>query len=300
MKKNKISNRDTAEDRVMYIIVYTLLGMFTLIVLYPIIFVISSAFSSPDMVSAGKVVLWPLEPGILGFKAVFSHKWILSGYRNTIFYTTAGTLLNVVITLLAAYPLSRRDCPFRRTFTAIFIFTMFFNGGIVPTYILMTQINFINTVWAMIIPFALNVYNMIIVRTFMINSVPSELLEASMIDGCSDIKYFTSVLLPLSKPVIAVITLFYAVHHWNTYFYAMLYLSNRDLYPLQIILREILIASKIDMSDIGDPKLIAASQGMANLLKYSLIIVSSAPIIAMYPFAQRYFIKGVMIGSVKG
>lgn len=300
MRKQKYGFKDKAEDRLLYIIVYTALILFTLTVLYPIIFIISASFSAPELVSKGKVLLWPLEPGLQGYIAVFSHKWILSGYRNTIFYTVAGTILNVVVTLMIAYPLSRSDCPFRRTVMALCVFTMFFNGGMIPTYILMTQIKFTNTVWAMLIPGALSVYNMIIVRTFMVSSVPNELLEASRIDGCSDLRYFLSILLPLSKPVIAVITLYYAVSHWNAYFNALMYLSEKRLYPLQIILRDILVANTLNLSEIDSPEMLNARQGMADLLKYALIIVSSAPVIAMYPFVQRYFIKGVMIGSVKG
>ena len=176
---------------------------------------------------------------------------------------------------------------------------MFFSGGLIPTYILMTQINFINTIWAMLIPGALSVYNMILVRTFLISSIPASLLESAQIDGCSDAQYFFAILLPLSKAVIAVVTLFYAVAHWNSYFGAMIYLNNPDMYPLQIILRNILIANQINLAEIQDAASVAAKQGMADLLKHSLIVVSTAPILMIYPFLQKYFIKGIMLGSIK-
>ena len=299
VKKDK-RIRDTAGDRALYIAVGAIFLLFVLLVLYPIVFVISASFSSGSALNAGRVVLWPVEPGLQGYKAVFSHRMVLLGYRNTIFYTVAGTAINVVITLLAAYPLSRPDFRARRPLMTLCTITMFFGGGLVPNYLLMVQLEIINTAWSLLLPGALSVYNMILVRTFMMSSIPRELLEASQIDGCSDARYFWSVVLPLSKAIVAVITLYYAVGHWNAYFNAMLYLSDRDMYPLQLVLREILISSRMDLSEITDPELLATMVGLENLLKYSLIVVSSLPIIALYPFVQKYFIKGVMIGSLKG
>ena len=295
---NKI--KDPMEDKILYTIVTIFLSLFTLAVLYPLIFILSSSFSSGSAVSSGRVILWPVEPTLEGYKAVFKHKHIVSGYRNTIFYTGAGTFINVCMTLIAAYPLSRRDMQFKKFYMFLFVFTMYFGGGLIPTYILMTQIGFINKIWAMIIPGALSVYNMIVTRTFFMTNVPQELLESAQIDGCSDTRYFFTILLPLSKAVIAVITLFYAVGHWNAYFNALIYLNDPKLYPLQLILRTILVANRVNLSDIQDPELIAAKQGLADLLKYSLIIVSTAPILVAYPFAQKYFIRGVLIGSIKG
>lgn len=299
VKKDK-RIRDTAGDRALYIAVGAIFLLFVLLVLYPIVFVISASFSSGSALNAGRVVLWPVEPGLQGYKAVFSHRMVLLGYRNTIFYTVAGTAINVAITLLAAYPLSRPDFRARRPLMTLCTITMFFGGGLVPNYLLMVQLKIINTAWSLLLPGALSVYNMILVRTFMMSSIPRELLEASQIDGCSDARYFWSVVLPLSKAIVAVITLYYAVGHWNAYFNAMLYLSDRDRYPLQLVLREILISSRMDLSEISDPELLATMVGLENLLKYSLIVVSSLPIIALYPFVQKYFIKGVMIGSLKG
>ena len=292
--------KDPLEDRILFAVNGIILTLICIVFAYPIIYVLSSSFSNPEAVKTGKVLLWPVDPGLQGYKAVFSHKSIMTGYRNTILYTFFGTILNVTLTMMAAYPLSRKDFPFRGFFMFLFIFTMFFGGGLIPSYILMVQLRLIDTVWSVLLPGAVAAYYMVIVRTFLINSIPNELLEAAMIDGCTDSQYFFRILLPLSKAVLAVITLFYAVGHWNSYFNAMLYLNNDQLWPLQIILRNILIANKVNLSEIHDPDLIAAKMGMEDLLKYALIIVSSAPIICMYPFVQKYFIKGVMIGSIKG
>ncbi len=291
---------DPIEDKILYIVVTIVLVTFTILVMFPLIHILASSFSSGRAVSSGRVVIWPVEPTIEGYKAVFKHRNIISGYRNTIFYTLVGTLINVTMTLIAAYPLSRKDMQFKKFYIFLFVFTMYFGGGLIPTYILMTQIKFVNTVWAMIIPGALSVYNMIVTRTFIMSNIPQELLESAQIDGCSDARYFFTIVLPLSKAIIAVITLFYAVGHWNAYFNALIYLNDPKLYPLQLILRTILVANRVDLSDIQDPELIAAKEGLADLLKYSLIVISTAPILALYPFVQKYFIKGVMVGSIKG
>lgn len=291
--------KDPVEDRILYIAVNLILGLFTLIVLLPLIHIVAASFSSGTAVSTGRVLLWPVDFSLVGYETVFGHRLILSAYRNTIFYTVAGTLINLALTLTCAYPLSRRDMPMKKGFMLIFLITMFFSGGLIPTYMLMAQIKFVNTIWAMLIPGAVSVYNMILVRTYFSNSIPNELLEAAQIDGCSDARYFFSIMLPLSKPIIAVVTLYYAVAHWNAYFNGMMYLNDQKLYPLQLVLRQILIASQIDLQDL-DVESMIARQGLADLLKYSLIVVSTAPIMCVYPFVQRYFIKGVMIGSVKG
>jgi putative aldouronate transport system permease protein len=295
-----IRMKDPIQDKILYWIVGVVFTFVMIMVLYPLVFVVSASLSSGAALDSGRVVLWPVDPTLQGYKFVFSHRNVLSSYRNTIFYTVVGTLLNVAITLIAAYPLSRKDFPARKYYMIIGTVTMFFSGGLVPTYILIVKLGMINKVWSMLIPGALNVYNMILVRTFIMSSIPDELLEAAQIDGYDDTRYFFTIVLPLSKPVIAVITLYYAVSHWNSYFNAMLYLSNEKLYPLQLVLRDILIAANFSLSDIQDADLAATMTGLANLLKYSLIVVSSVPIIAMYPFVQRYFIKGVMIGSIKG
>ncbi len=287
-------------DRTYYTIVNVIMLLLLGIVAYPLVYIISASFSSPSAVASGRVVLWPVDFGLEGYQAVFRNKDIVGGYLNTFFYTFAGTALNVIMTMIGAYPLSRKDLKGRDFFMLLFTFTMIFSGGMIPGYILMQQLHLINTPWVMIVPGAISVYNLIITRTFIQSTIPSDLLDASQIDGCSDTRYFFSIVLPLSKSILATITLFYAVGHWNAYFNAFLYLNDRKLFPLQIILREILIANTIDASQVVDPELEQAKQGMADLLKYSLIVVSSLPVMIMYPFVQKYFVKGVMIGAIKG
>lgn len=288
------------DDKIYYTCMHIILILLLLIVLYPLIYIVSSSFSSANAVASGKVILWPVDLSLEGYEAVFKNKDVVSGYGNTILYTVAGTCVNLLFTLIAAYPLSRKTLPGRRPLILLFTFTMIFTGGMIPSYILLRELQILNTRWAMIIPGAISVYNLMITRTFMENSIPGELLEASKIDGCSDFRYFFKMVLPLSKAIIAVLVLFYAVGHWNAYFNAFLYLNKREDFPLQIILREILIANSIDTSLVVDPEAAAAKQGMAELLKYSLIIVSTVPVMCLYPFVQKYFVQGVMIGSVKG
>lgn len=287
-------------DRIFQAVVFAIVTVLALAVLYPLVYILSASFSSTQAVLSGKVVLWPVEPTLDGYGAVFRDPQIFSGYGNTVFYTVAGTMLNVSLTMMAAYPLSRRDCPARSLCMFAFTFTMLFSGGMIPNYMLMNTLGLINTRWAILLPNAIVAYNLIIARFFIENSIPEELLEAAHLDGCSDIQYFFVILLPLCKAVIAVITLYYAVSHWNAYFNAFLYLSKREYFPLQIILRDILVSNQIDPSMIIDPEEQRMRQGMAELLKYALIVVSTAPILCLYPFVQRYFISGVTIGAVKG
>lgn len=300
MKEEKRKIKLCREDKIYYAVSEIALTIFLIIVTYPIIYIISSSFSSGTAVSTGKVILWPVEFCLDGYKAVMQNRDIITGYLNTIFYTVVGTFFNVVMTLIVAYPLSRKDLPGKNFFAFLFSFTMMFSGGIIPSYLLMKDLNILNTRWAMILPGAISVYNMLVVKSFMQSSIPVELLEAAKIDGCSDWKYFYKIVLPLSTATIAVITLFYAVAHWNSYFNALMYLDDRNLVPLQIVLREILINNMMDAEMVVDPELLQAKQGMSDLLKYSLIVVSSLPIIAIYPFVQKHFVKGVMVGSVKG
>ena len=297
-KKNRIDL--CLSDKIMRAVVYALMFILILIILYPLIYVVSSSFSSGEAVTSGKVLLWPVDFSLQGYKAVFAYKQVWVGYRNTIFYTVVGTLLNLTLTIMAAYPLSRKNFQGRNFYMTLFLITMFFSGGIIPNYILMTKLHLTNTRWALILSGSISVYNMIIMRTFFQNSIPNELLEAAKIDGITDIGYLFKVVLPLSKSILAVITLYYVVGHWNSYFNAMLYLRDESLYPLQLVLRSILNVGKIDLSQITDAEIIKQMRGLSDLMKYSLIIISSAPIIIAYPFVQRFFEKGVMIGSVKG
>ncbi|MDD3409177.1 MAG: carbohydrate ABC transporter permease [Eubacteriales bacterium] len=292
--------RTPLDDRVYYGVVYVVLGLLLLITLYPLLYIVAASFSSAQAVTSGKVFLWPVDAGVEGYKAVFRHPNILNSYRNSFVYTVVGTCVNLTMTMLAAYPLSRRDMPHRGLLMFLFTFTMMFNGGMIPDYILLKDLRMIDTMWALIVPGSINVFNLILVRTFLMSSIPEALLEASQIDGCSDARYFVHILLPLAKPVMAVVTLYYAVAHWNNYFQAFLYLYNEDLYPLQLVLREILIANSMDTNMVVDPAMAEAQQNLADLLKYSLIVVSSAPVLILYPFVKKFFVKGVMIGSIKG
>ena len=287
-------------DRFFYTSVNLVLGFITLLVLYPLVYIVSSSFSAPSAVLAGKVFLWPVDWSLEGYIAVFKNRGIMTGYANSFLYASVGTLFNVSVTMICAYPLARRVLPFKGCFMFLFTFTMFFSGGLIPNYMLMTRLRLIDTRAVMILPGLISVYNMIIAKTFIQNSLPYELLEAAQVDGCSDARYFFQMVLPLSKAVIAVLTLYYAVGHWNAYFNAFLYLNSRALYPLQLFLREILIANIIDTTMDVDPELLEKRAGLADVLKYSLIIVASGPVLVLYPFVQKHFIKGVMIGSIKG
>lgn len=283
-----------------YAVITVVLTLAFICVLYPCVFVLAASFSSGSAVQAGKVILWPVDFSLEGYKTVFNTSTVFTGFRNSLFYTVAGTSINIVVTMIAAYALSRRDLPGRNVLMLFFIFTMFFSGGMIPSYMLIQNLGLINTRWALLLPGAMSVYNMIVARTFIESSIPTELLEASKIDGCSDIRYFLSVVIPLSKSIIAVLVLFYGVGHWNQYFNAMIYLNSKHLYPLTIFLREILMADQIDPSTVTDPVLQAQLAQAAGVIKYALIVVSMIPVLIIYPFIQKYFVKGVMIGSVKG
>lgn len=287
------------EDRIFYAISYTVVLMCLLLVLYPVVYVVSASFSSGSALVNGKVWLWPVDFSLEGYKAVLKYKSVWIGYRNTIFYTILGTLINISMTMLCAYPLARRNLIGRKAITFLFTFTMLFSGGMIPGYLLMKGLNILNTIWVMVLPGALSVYNMIVARTFIQSNIPGELLEAAQIDGCDDTRFFFQMVLPLSKAVIAVLTLWYAVGHWNAYFNGMLYLKDKELYPLQLFLKEVLVQSTFS-AEYLDPEVAEQLRNMQLLLKYSLIVISSAPLMVIYPFIQKYFAKGVMIGSVKG
>ena len=300
MKKNGI--KSSGIDRIFDILVYCIAIFAFLIVLIPLMNVISSSFSSGKMVQTGQIRIFPKEFTLDAYKMVFGYRDIWIGYRNTIFYTFVGTTLNVIFTILMAYPLSRRDLKGKAIIMKLLVFTMMFSGGLIPNYLLVKNLHLLNTAWSLWLPGLLSVYKVIVMRTFFQTTIPEELLEAAQIDGCTNRKYLVSVVLPLSKTILAVMVLLYAVGHWNNYFSAMLYLNEKNKYPLQIFLRDILISSKVDMSAMrgGDVQEMLKKQEMQILMKYSLIVVSSVPVFIMYPFVQKYLVKGVMIGSVKG
>ena len=300
MKANRKRVKIGTGDKIFYFLSGLILTILLVVVLYPILFVLAASFSSGQAVSAGRVFLWPVDFSLEGYEIVFNNKDILLGFRNSIIYTVVGTFINLVMTMIAGYVLSRDDVPGHNQFMFLFTFTMFFSGGMIPNYMLLRSLHMLDTIWSMVIPGALGVCNMIIARTFIRTSIPGELLDAAQIDGCSDIRYFTTIVLPLSKAIMAVLVLFYGVGHWNSYFNPMLYLNTRELYPLPIILKEILIANQIDPSTVTDPELQLRIAQTADVIKYALIVVSTIPVMIIYPFVQKYFVKGVMIGSIKG
>lgn len=292
--------RESRVDQLFNLVNYTILTLFLILVLYPLLYILSASFSDGAAVIAGKVVLWPVDFSVVAYQKIFAYDRIWSGYANSLFYAVAGTLLNVGMTLIAAYPLARRDLYGRGLILGLFVFTMFFNGGLIPSYLLVRDLDMLNTRSALLIPQALSVWNLLIAVTFFRASIPPELLEAAQLDGCNDFQYFVRILLPLSTPLIAVLSLFYAIGHWNQFFAALIYLSKEELYPLQIILRDILIQSQVDMNMMDDMKTMAAKQAMRELMKYALIVVASVPVLMIYPFVQKYFVRGIMLGSIKG
>ncbi|MFI6831829.1 carbohydrate ABC transporter permease [Kribbella sp. NPDC050241] len=294
------AERDSGPDRLFTVANYLVLGVFLLMVLYPLTYIVSASLSDPQAVAAGKVWLWPVNFDLDGYKVIFEYKSIARGFANSIFYAVAGAVFSVVVTLLAAYPLSRRDLYGRGLITAYFVFPMLFSGGMIPTYLVVQQTHLLNTRWALIVPTALGIWNVIITRTYFQMTIPDELLEAARVDGCDDFRFFLRVVLPLSKPIIAVNALLYAVGQWNQFFNALIYLTDDQLFPLQLVLRQILVQNTVDPSQLSDPTALARQEHLRDLVKYSLIVVSSLPPLLAYPFVQKYFVKGLMIGSLKG
>lgn len=292
--------RESVGDRVFLALIYIFLCCVLVAVLYPLLYIVSSSFSSAQAVVSGKVWLWPVDFSLMGYKVIFSNPAILTGYMNSIIYTLLGVSINVVMTVAIAYPLSRSTFVGRNLIMMLLVFTILFSGGLIPTYLTVKAVGILDTRWAMVLPGALSVFQVIVARTFFQSTIPKELGEAAELDGCSDIGFLWRVVLPLSKAIIAVLILFYAVGIWNAYFDALIYLKSPELYPLQIILRNILILNTIDATALVDANQMAARQGLRDLLKYSLIVVATVPILCIYPFVQKYFVQGIMIGSVKG
>ena len=287
-------------DKIFIILIYILLAAIMLVVFLPLVYIVSASFSDPQAVISNEVWFLPVRPTLRGYQAVFKNRNILTGFANSFYYMIVGTLVNIVMTVMCAYPLSRKEFTARNKVAMIFVFTMYFSGGLIPTYMLVNSLGLVNTRWSMIIPSAMSTYNMIICRTYFVNSIPDELYEAGQLDGCTPFKYLLRVVVPLSKPILAVLVLYYGVTKWNSYFDAMIYLKSQTMVPLQIVLRDILILNQVDYTMISDASAIAAQRGLTDLLKYSPIVVASLPVLCIYPFVQKYFVKGVMIGAVKG
>lgn len=288
-------------DRLFVFWVYAILFFAGVVALYPLLYVVSSSFSSPEAVTSGKVFLWPVDFSLEAYKAVFEYKDIWTGYANTIFYATVGTVINVLLTLMIAYPLSRKKLYGRKQITFLLTFTMMFNAGMIPTYMLMRDLSLVNTRAVIIVLGLLQVRNVILARTFYQETIADELIEAAKIDGATEYRILFSIIAPLSKAILAVIALFTFVDYWNEFFNSMIYLNDQSKYPLQLVLREILIMNNIDPSVTPmDPETMDVLYGITELLKYAIIVVSSLPIMCLFPFAQKHFVRGVMSGAVKG
>ena len=296
---NKHAIQASKGDRIFDKINIVVLAIAFLITAYPLYFVLIASFSDPTFVSAGQVVLWPKGITWLGYERIFSIDAVLVGYKNTILYTATGTAISVTLTLGAGYALSRKSLPFRNFFIAFFTVTMFLNGGTIPMYLLIKELKLLDTMWGVILPGALSVWNLIIARSFFASNITDDLTGAAEIDGCGQIRFFFSIALPLTKALIAILALYYMVGYWNSYFNAVMYLKSASKQPLQLVLREILIMDQNQemLTDMWD---IIERQKTAELVKYGVIIVSTVPLLCVYPFVQKFFIKGVMIGSLKG
>lgn len=302
MKNNGSRRKFLRSDRVFDVVNVAVMIFMVILFVWPLWFVVIASVSDPNQVWSGNVILWPKGFTTVAYEALADYSMIWVGYRNTIIYTVVGTLVNLVMTVCAAYPLSRKNFMPRNFFMVMFMITMYFGGGLIPTYLVVNSLNLINTPWAMIIPGACSIYNVIIMRTYFINSIPHSLQEAAELDGANAFQFLMKVVLPLSKPIIAVVALYYAVGHWNDFYTALLYINDQDLLPLQSFLRDILMSNKMSLNGMQglDAAAAEAKMQLSQTLKYSVIIVSTVPVLCVYPFIQKYFVKGIMIGSVKG
>jgi putative aldouronate transport system permease protein len=291
--------KESAGDKLFLSFIYVILALVLVIVMYPLIYILSNSFSSPAAVSSGSVWLWPVDFSLRGYETLLKSPQVLTGYLNSLFYTTAGTAISVTLTVLIAYPLSRKTFYGRNVLMMMITFTMLFSGGLIPTYMVVRAVGMIDSRWALLIPNAIWVWQVIIARSFFKSSIPDELMEASEMDGCSDLRFMRSVVIPLSKPIIAVLVLMYAVGQWNAYFDALIYLKSDGLFPLQLILRSIIIQNNSGNTVMDAMKQVERQQ-LSDLLKYSLIVVATLPVLIIYPFVQRYFVQGMLVGSVKG
>lgn len=309
MKKENYNMKTKAvkrcrEDIIFDTVIFIVLTLILFIVAYPLYWVIISSFSDPTAVSAGKVLLRPMGFTLKGYVEVFKNSQVMRGFFNSIVITFVGVCVNLAVTLPTAYALSRDNFSGKKPITVFYMITMFFGGGMIPTYLVVKNMHLLNTIWALVLPGCLSVYNMIVARTFFKSNISEELYEAGEIDGCTQSRFFFQIALPLSKAIIAIMVLYYGVGHWNSYFSALLYISDQDKYPLQLVLRNILITNQTALSQTATTAAARAAlqeqQQLIDVMKYSLIIISSVPVLIMYPLVQKHFVKGVMIGSVKG
>lgn len=295
MKKNN-AIRETRRDRIFLNVLLAISVIILIIKLYPLVYVVSASFSSSDAISRGQVYLLPVEFSLDGYKMLSKNKDILTGFTNSVLYLIVGTSINMLLTVALAYPLSRKELPFRNMLTLFIVFTMYVQGGLIPTYLQVSRMNLVDTLWGLILPNAIITTNMIIMRTYFQTSLPESLHEAAVLDGCNYTCYLLKIVLPLSLPILAVVGLYYAVGHWNNYFDALIYLRSRDKQSLQLVLRDILLANQVNSGDGS----YSESSKLGVTIKYSVIVVSCIPMMIAYPFVQKFFVKGVMIGALKG
>ena len=297
-KENKLT--ESRSDRIFNFISTVILAILLAVIAYPLYFATIASISNLNSINSGDVIFLPKGVHFDSYIRIFQNNRILIGYRNTIMYTVLGTILNIFMTMTGGYALSVKF-PGRSVITFLITFTMFFSGGLIPNFFLMKDLGILDTIWVMILPGAVSAYNLIIARSFLTSGIPKELFEAAEIDGCSRLRFFWWIVIPLSAVLISILTLFYAVGHWNSYFNALMYIYKRELYPLQLILRETLIQNSVPIDEgTMDPDIVVQMTQIKELLKYSLVIVASAPMLIMYPFLQKNFVKGVMVGSLKG
>lgn len=292
--------KQTAGDTVFDAVITVILVLAFVVVAFPLIYIVSASFSSTHAVMSGRVWLWPVEPTIYAYQTLFRTNSILVGYKNSLLYTAVGTLFTLSVTMVSGFCLSRKDFFGRGVVSALLVFTMFFSGGLIPAYLLIKNLNMLNTIWALVVPGAVSAWFIVLARTHMQSNIPIDLYESAELDGCSVYRMFFTIALPLSTAIIAVITLYCAIGIWGSYFDAFLYITKKELQPLQVVLRNILILNNIDPEMMMDARELAARQGLSDLLKYAIIVVASAPLLILYPFVQKYFVKGIMIGSLKG
>lgn len=305
MKRKVLKKKITWDDRIYDLICNIFLVLFVIVVFYPLYYIVIASFSDPSYATTGTPLLYPKEITFAGYQQVFQEKRIWSGYANTILYAVCGTLLGVTMTVMAGYALSRKDLPGRGILMKIYIFTMYFGGGMIPTFMVVKQLGLLNTRALMIIMGSVSVYNIIVVRSFMQGNIPDELLDAAKIDGCGNGRFFLQIVVPLSKAIIAVMVLYIVVSYWNSYMNAVIYVTDENMYPLQLQLKKILYAvqsaiSGVDQNSAENMEFMRDSVKKVQLIKYGAIVVSTVPVLCIYPFIQKYFVKGVMIGSVKG
>lgn len=300
-KRRPARVRESAKDRGTLVGIYIGLTLFTVVILFPLLYVVAASLSSATAVINDRVWVWPVGFSIASYKAIFDYPGVWQSYLNSLIYTVAGTALSVTLSVMLGYPLSRKTFRGRRFLSLAVLFAFLFSGGIIPLYLVVQQLGMINTRWSQIVPGALSLFSVILARSFFQTTIPDSLVEAAEIDGASDLKVLWRIVLPMSKPVLAVLALIFAVGQWNSYFYALVFLNSQNLYPLQMVLREVLVLNQLSPNAISNlsPQQIANFQDIATLLKYSLIVVGSLPMLLLYPFAQRYFVKGLRLGSLK-